>query len=123
MRGLATPADLEAGWYRFAAVGAGPFVVHVGRRRRIRLCKGDQGVEEKLPQHEEAHAGEHVMERESFEDDGIAALMNDAFVNVKVDREERPDVDGIYMTACQMVTGHGGWPLTVVMTPAMVGCG
>jgi uncharacterized protein YyaL (SSP411 family) len=59
----------------------------------------------------------HVMERESFEDPGIAALMNDAFVNVKVDREERPDVDGIYMTVCQMVTGHGGWPLNVVLTP------
>jgi uncharacterized protein YyaL (SSP411 family) len=59
----------------------------------------------------------HVMDRESFEDGGIAALMNDAFVNVKVDREERPDVDGIYMTVCQMLTGHGGWPLNVILTP------
>ncbi len=59
----------------------------------------------------------HVMERESFEDEEVASLMNDAFVSVKVDREERPDVDGVYMTACQMMTGHGGWPLTVIMTP------
>ena len=59
----------------------------------------------------------HVMERESFEDVAVATLMNDAFVNVKVDREERPDVDGIYMTVCQALTGHGGWPLNVVLTP------
>ncbi len=59
----------------------------------------------------------HVMERESFEDSDIAALMNRAFVNVKVDREERPDIDGIYMTVCQAITGHGGWPLTVLLTP------
>ena len=59
----------------------------------------------------------HVMERESFEDDEVARLMNEAFVNVKVDREERPDVDGIYMTVAQMVTGQGGWPLTILMTP------
>ena len=59
----------------------------------------------------------HVMERESFEDDAIAALMNDAFVNVKVDREERPDLDGIYMGAVQALTGRGGWPLTVFLTP------
>jgi len=59
----------------------------------------------------------HVMERESFESPEIAALMNEAFVNVKVDREERPDIDGIYMAVCQMLTGHGGWPLNVILTP------
>ncbi len=59
----------------------------------------------------------HVMAHESFEDSTVAALMNDAFINIKVDREERPDVDDIYMTVCQMVTQHGGWPLTVIMTP------
>ena len=59
----------------------------------------------------------HVMERESFEDPEVAALMNEAFVSIKVDREERPDIDGVYMTVAQMLTGAGGWPLTVVMTP------
>ncbi|HEX9408123.1 MAG TPA: thioredoxin domain-containing protein [Methylomirabilota bacterium] len=59
----------------------------------------------------------HVMERESFENEGIAALMNQLFVNVKVDREERPDVDQIYMQAVQSMTGHGGWPMTVFLTP------
>lgn len=59
----------------------------------------------------------HVMERESFENEEIAALMNNAFVCIKVDREERPDIDHIYMTVCQMMTGSGGWPLTIVMTP------
>ncbi|MFQ5746305.1 MAG: thioredoxin domain-containing protein [Gemmatimonadota bacterium] len=59
----------------------------------------------------------HVMERESFVDSEVAALLNRGFVSVKVDREERPDVDGIYMTTCQMLTGSGGWPLTIVMTP------
>jgi uncharacterized protein YyaL (SSP411 family) len=59
----------------------------------------------------------HVMERESFEDPDTARLLNEAFVCVKVDREERPDVDAVYMTVCQMLTGHGGWPLTIVMTP------
>jgi len=59
----------------------------------------------------------HVMERESFEDIEVAALMNDAFVCIKVDREERPDIDDIYMTVCQMMTGGGGWPLTIIMTP------
>ncbi|MDD1767474.1 MAG: thioredoxin domain-containing protein [Methanomassiliicoccales archaeon] len=58
----------------------------------------------------------HVMERESFEDPEIARLLNETFVCVKVDREERPDVDDIYMTACQMMTGGGGWPLTIMMT-------
>jgi uncharacterized protein len=59
----------------------------------------------------------HVMERESFENDEIAALMNRLFVNIKVDREERPDVDQIYMQAVQSMTGHGGWPMTVFLTP------
>ena len=59
----------------------------------------------------------HVMERESFEDPEIAALMNERFVCVKVDREERPDVDAIYMEAVQMMTGHGGWPLNAFITP------
>ena len=60
----------------------------------------------------------HVMERESFEHPQIAALMNDWFVNVKVDREERPDVDQLFMTAVQLVTGQGGWPMSVFLTPA-----
>ncbi len=59
----------------------------------------------------------HVMERESFEDPEVAALMNQAFVSIKVDREERPDLDHVYMTVCQMLTGSGGWPLSIVMTP------
>ena len=59
----------------------------------------------------------HVMERESFENPEIAAVMNAGFVNVKVDREERPDVDHIYMQAVQSLTGHGGWPMTVFLTP------
>jgi uncharacterized protein YyaL (SSP411 family) len=60
----------------------------------------------------------HVMAHESFEDDDTAALMNERFVNIKVDREERPDIDGIYMQAVQAMTGHGGWPMTVFLTPA-----
>ena len=59
----------------------------------------------------------HVMERESFEDEDVAKLLNDSFVSIKVDREERPDIDSIYMKVCQMMTGRGGWPLTIVMTP------
>nr|BFE83617.1 hypothetical protein GCM10020093_062180 [Planobispora longispora] len=59
----------------------------------------------------------HVMAHESFEDEGTAALMNEHFVNVKVDREERPDVDAVYMNATQAMTGHGGWPMTVFATP------
>jgi len=59
----------------------------------------------------------HVMAHESFEDPDVAALMNETFVSVKVDREERPDIDGIYMTVCQIITGGGGWPLTIIMTP------
>jgi uncharacterized protein YyaL (SSP411 family) len=62
----------------------------------------------------------HVMERESFEDPDTAALMNDLFVCVKVDREERPDVDALYMEAVQTMTGHGGWPLNVFVTPEQV---
>ena len=58
----------------------------------------------------------HVMEKESFEDTETATLINDAFIAIKVDREERPDIDGIYMSVCQMVTGSGGWPLTIIMT-------
>jgi len=59
----------------------------------------------------------HVMAHESFEDPDVAALMNDAFINIKVDREERPDIDNIYMAVCQMMTKGGGWPLTIIMTP------
>ena len=59
----------------------------------------------------------HVMERESFENEDIAALMNENFVSIKVDREERPDLDSIYMTAVQAMTGQGGWPMTVFLTP------
>ncbi|MDZ8118420.1 thioredoxin domain-containing protein [Pontiella agarivorans] len=59
----------------------------------------------------------HVMEHESFENAEIAQLMNEAFICIKVDREERPDIDHIYMRVCQMMTGQGGWPLTIMMTP------
>src|SRR5439155_22374829 len=59
----------------------------------------------------------HVMEHESFEDESTARLMNEHFVNIKVDREERPDLDSIYMTAVQAMTGGGGWPMTVFLTP------
>ncbi len=59
----------------------------------------------------------HVMERESFEDAATAALMNELFVNIKVDREERPDIDAIYMDAVQALTGQGGWPMSVFLTP------
>ncbi len=59
----------------------------------------------------------HVMERESFENETIAGLMNDNFVSIKVDREERPDLDQVYMQAVQMLTGSGGWPMTVFLTP------
>ena len=59
----------------------------------------------------------HVMERESFEDEETARLMNALYVNVKVDREERPDVDAVYMSALQAMSGHGGWPMTVFLTP------
>jgi hypothetical protein len=59
----------------------------------------------------------HVMEHESFEDEATAALMNEHFVNVKVDREERPDLDAVYMESVVALTGHGGWPMTVFLTP------
>ncbi|MDD3455049.1 MAG: thioredoxin domain-containing protein, partial [Methanobacteriales archaeon] len=59
----------------------------------------------------------HVMARESFNDPIVAKLINETFVPVKVDREERPDIDNIYMNACQLLTGTGGWPLTIFLTP------
>ncbi|HOO12507.1 MAG TPA: DUF255 domain-containing protein, partial [Bacillota bacterium] len=59
----------------------------------------------------------HVMERESFEDEEVAKVLNDYYVAIKVDREERPDIDSIYMSVCQAITGQGGWPLTIIMTP------
>ncbi len=59
----------------------------------------------------------HVMAHESFEDEEVARLLNESFVSIKVDREERPDIDKLYMTVCQLLTGSGGWPLTIVMTP------
>ncbi len=62
----------------------------------------------------------HVMERESFEDESTAAYMNEHFVCIKLDREERPDLDSIYMEACQAMTGHGGWPLNAFLTPEQV---
>ncbi|MEA2411723.1 MAG: uncharacterized protein QOC77_2284 [Thermoleophilaceae bacterium] len=62
----------------------------------------------------------HVMERESFENEATAAYMNERFVCIKLDREERPDLDAIYMEACQAMTGHGGWPLNVFLTPEHV---
>ena len=60
----------------------------------------------------------HVMEHESFEDEAIAEILNDNFISIKVDREERPDLDSIYMQAVQLMTGHGGWPMSVFLTPA-----
>ena len=59
----------------------------------------------------------HVMAHESFEDEETALLMNEHFINIKVDREERPDLDSIYMSAVTAMTGHGGWPMTVFLTP------
>ena len=59
----------------------------------------------------------HVMAHESFEDSEVARLLNEVFICIKVDREERPDIDNVYMTVCQMMTGSGGWPLTIFMTP------
>src|SRR5437870_5181710 len=61
----------------------------------------------------------HVMERESFEDEATARLMNELFVNIKVDREERPDVDQVYMSFVQATTGSGGWPMSVFLTPEL----
>src|ERR671914_2300730 len=62
----------------------------------------------------------HVMEHESFEDEETARMMNERFVCIKLDREERPDLDSIYMQACQAMTGQGGWPLNVFLTPEQV---
>ena len=62
----------------------------------------------------------HVMERESFEDPVVAGVMNELFVNIKVDREERPDIDQIYMKSVQAMTGGGGWPLTAFLTPEQI---
>ena len=59
----------------------------------------------------------HVMAHESFEDPYVAELLNESFISIKVDREERPDIDKIYMTVCQLMTGSGGWPLTIIITP------
>ena len=61
----------------------------------------------------------HVMERESFEDEATAAIMNEYFINIKIDREERPDLDHIYMDALQAMSGSGGWPLNVFLTPQL----
>ncbi|CAN5637744.1 thioredoxin domain-containing protein [soil metagenome] len=62
----------------------------------------------------------HVMEHESFEDQATADLLNEHFISIKVDREERPDIDSLYMTAVQALTGHGGWPLSAFLTPSLV---
>lgn len=62
----------------------------------------------------------HVMESESFENEAIAQIMNERFINIKVDREERPDLDEIYMNAVQVMTGSGGWPMTVFLTPDLI---
>ena len=59
----------------------------------------------------------HVMEHESFEDEEVAHLLNENFISIKVDREERPEIDHVYMSVCQAMTGRGGWPLTIIMTP------
>ena len=59
----------------------------------------------------------HVMERESFEDAQAADVLNSGFISIKVDREGRPDIDAVYMAVCQAMTGSGGWPLTILMTP------
>ena len=59
----------------------------------------------------------HVMAHESFEDETAAQILNQGYICIKVDREERPDIDAVYMSVCQAVTGSGGWPLTIVMTP------
>ena len=59
----------------------------------------------------------HVMAEESFENEEVAAILNQHYVSIKVDKEERPDIDTVYMSVCQTTTGHGGWPLTIIMTP------
>src|SRR5699024_6727412 len=63
-----------------------------------------------------------VMARESFEDQEVADFLNEHYISIKVDRKERPDIDSVYMKVCQMMTGHGGWPLTIVMTPDQILC-
>ncbi|MGY8751283.1 MAG: thioredoxin domain-containing protein, partial [Fidelibacterota bacterium] len=60
----------------------------------------------------------HVMEHESFEDEKVAQLLNENYISIKVDREERPEIDHVYMSVCQAMTGRGGWPLTIIMTPS-----
>src|SRR5699024_1903317 len=62
----------------------------------------------------------HVMAEESFEDEEVAEILNKHLIAIKVDSEERPDIDAVYMKVCQMMTGQGGWPLTIVMTPNKV---
>ena len=59
----------------------------------------------------------HVMERESFENQRIAGILNQSFISIKVDREERPDIDSVYMASCQVMTGSGGWPMSLFLTP------
>ena len=59
----------------------------------------------------------HVMAHESFEDPEVASLLNEHFISIKVDREERPDLDSVYMSVCQAFTGNGGWPMTIFLTP------
>src|SRR5690554_2222069 len=59
----------------------------------------------------------HVLREESFDDEEVAASLNENYISIKVDREERPDIDHIYMTYCQAMTGSGGWPLTIIMAP------
>ena len=59
----------------------------------------------------------HEMAHESFEDEEVAEILNQGYVSIKVDREERPDIDSVYMSVCQVLTGQGGWPLTIIMTP------
>ena len=59
----------------------------------------------------------HVMEHECFEDEEVAKILNENFISIKVDREQRPDIDSIYMSVCQMMTQRGGWPLSIFMTP------
>ena len=59
----------------------------------------------------------HVMAHESFEDQEVAGILNENFISIKVDREERPDIDAVYMNVTQQITGNGGWPMTIIMTP------
>lgn len=60
------------------------------------------------------------MAHECFEDDEVASLLNSTFISIKVDREERPDIDAVYMAVCQTMHGHGGWPLTILMTAEQI---